>query len=58
VQFSSHGGIEQAIRITRERVANPEIPAIFEAALENARRKIAAAQRARWEKVRAGKKAA
>jgi predicted RecB family nuclease len=31
----SSGDPEQAIRITRELIANPEVPAIFEAAFEN-----------------------
>ncbi len=34
VEVSSHDP-EQAIRITRELIANPEVPAIFEAAFEN-----------------------
>ena len=35
VEVSGDGGIEQAIRTTRELIANPEVPAIFEGAFEN-----------------------
>jgi predicted RecB family nuclease len=35
VEVSGSGGIEAAIRTTRELVANPEVPAIFEAAFEH-----------------------
>jgi len=35
VGISSEGGLDQAIRMTRELVANREIPAIFEATFEN-----------------------
>jgi predicted RecB family nuclease len=35
VEVSSEGGLDQAIRATRELVANPEIPALFEAAFEH-----------------------
>jgi predicted RecB family nuclease len=34
VEVGSDGGLDQAIRATRELVANPEIPALFEAAFE------------------------
>ena len=35
VEVSYDAGLDQAIRNTRELVANPEVPAIFEAAFEN-----------------------
>ena len=35
VEVGSERGLEQAIRTTRELVANPEIPALFEAAFEH-----------------------
>jgi hypothetical protein len=35
VEVGSEGGLDQAIRVTRELIANPEVPAIFEAAFEN-----------------------
>ena len=35
VEVCSEGGLDQAIRTTRELIANPEIPAIFEAAFEH-----------------------
>lgn len=35
VEVTSEGGLEQAIRATRELVANPEVPAIFEGTFEN-----------------------
>jgi len=35
VEVVSDGGLDQAIRATRELVANPEIPALFEAAFEH-----------------------
>jgi len=35
VKVDGSAGLEQAIRITRELIANPEVPAIFEAAFEN-----------------------
>lgn len=35
VEVSSEGGLDQAIRMTRELVANREIPAVFEATFEN-----------------------
>src|ERR1035437_6569392 len=35
VEVSSESGLDQAIRTTRELVANREIPAIFEATFEN-----------------------
>jgi predicted RecB family nuclease len=35
VEVVGSGGLEQAIRITRELVANPEVPAIFEAVFEH-----------------------
>jgi hypothetical protein len=34
-EISGNSGIEQAIRTTRELIANQEVPAIFEAAFEN-----------------------
>jgi hypothetical protein len=37
VEVGSDGGLDQAIRATRELIANPEIPAIFEAAFEHDR---------------------
>ncbi|MGA8540587.1 MAG: DUF2779 domain-containing protein [Terriglobales bacterium] len=36
VEVDSSGGLEQAIRTTRGLIANPMVPAIFEAAFENA----------------------
>ena len=35
VEVVSDGGLDQAIRATRELVANPEVPAIFEGTFEN-----------------------
>src|ERR1700686_1566599 len=35
VEVGSNGGLDQAIRSTRELVANPQIPALFEAAFEH-----------------------
>ena len=35
VEVSGSGGLESAIRSTRELVANPEVPAIFEGAFEH-----------------------
>jgi Domain of unknown function(DUF2779) len=35
VEVGSGGGLDQAIRATRELVTNPEIPALFEAAFEH-----------------------
>jgi predicted RecB family nuclease len=35
VEVGSDGGLDQAIRATRELIANPEIPALFEAAFEH-----------------------
>jgi predicted RecB family nuclease len=35
VEVRSGGGLDQAIRATRELVANPEVPAIFEGVLEH-----------------------
>jgi hypothetical protein len=35
VEVDSSDGVEQAIRATRELIANPEVPAIFEGAFEN-----------------------
>ena len=35
VEVGSDGGLDQAIRATRELVANPDIPALFEAAFEH-----------------------
>jgi predicted RecB family nuclease len=35
VEVGSEGGLNQAIRATRELIANPEIPALFEAAFEH-----------------------
>jgi predicted RecB family nuclease len=35
VEVGSDGGLDQAIRATRELVANPEVPALFEAAFEH-----------------------
>ena len=35
VEVRSDGGLDEAIRATRELVANPEVPAIFEGAFEN-----------------------
>jgi Domain of unknown function(DUF2779) len=35
VEVGSDGGLDQAIRATRELVANPEVPAIFEGTFEN-----------------------
>ena len=35
VEVRSDGGIDQAIRVTRELVANPEVPVIFEVAFEH-----------------------
>jgi hypothetical protein len=35
VEVDSSDGVEQAIRATRELIANPEIPAIFEGTFEN-----------------------
>ena len=35
IEVRSDGGLDQAIRITRELVANPDVPAIFEAVLEH-----------------------
>ena len=35
VEVVSDGGLDQAIRTTRELVANPEVPAIFEGAFES-----------------------
>ena len=35
VEVSSEGGLDQAIRMTRELVANREVPAIFEGTFEN-----------------------
>ena len=35
VEVDSDGGLDQAIRATRELVANPEVPAIFEGTFEN-----------------------
>lgn len=35
VEVSSDGGLDQAIRTTRELVANPEVPAIFEGVFEH-----------------------
>src|SRR5208282_961960 len=35
VEVVSDGGLDQAIRTTRELVANPEVPAIFEGTFEN-----------------------
>jgi hypothetical protein len=37
VEVSGAGGFDQAIRMTRELIANPEVPAIFEGAFENQR---------------------
>ena len=36
VEVSSEGGLDQAIRMTRELIANREVPAIYEATFENA----------------------
>ena len=35
VEVRSDGGLGQAIRATRELVANPDVPAIFEGAIEH-----------------------
>ncbi len=35
VKVDSSGGLGQAIRTTRELIANPEVPAIFEGTFEN-----------------------
>jgi predicted RecB family nuclease len=35
VEVGSDGGLDQAIRATRELIANPEIPALFESAFEH-----------------------
>jgi len=35
VEVCSEGGLDQAIRATRELIANPQVPAIFEAAFEH-----------------------
>src|SRR5947209_12944016 len=35
VEVDGSGGLEQAIRSTRELVANPKVPAIFEGAFEH-----------------------
>ena len=35
IEVRSDSGLDQAIRATRELVANPEIPAIFEGAFEH-----------------------
>jgi len=35
VEVDCAGGLEQAIRTTRELIANPDVPAIFEGAFEN-----------------------
>lgn len=35
VEVPAHGGLGQAIRITKELIANPEVPAIFEGAFEH-----------------------
>ena len=38
IEVDSSGGLGQAIRATKELVANPEVPAIFEGAFESSRR--------------------
>ena len=35
VEVDGSGGLDQAIRATRELIANPEVPAIFEGTFEN-----------------------
>ena len=38
IEVDSSGGLGQAIRTTKELVANPEVPAIFEGAFESSGR--------------------